>query len=239
MDAFSLKLREISEIQPFVAYTGVLRTRAALGAGFLKSHAPHNRAARQLHSHNNRGHRRMSNIVPISRDAPGALHRSLRAATRSDHMDVDRLIGRLDLTHREDYGRLLSVHHAVLQDLESEWRAEDGEDFRAMSRRLQNDLRVLGFPTANPQSLSRDALAPGSQLGIAYVIRSSRLGASVLRPRVPLQFSASYLDFIPTLSWVQFLGQLQGVSKADQVETSSAAIRGAKITYELFSRLLA
>jgi heme oxygenase len=180
----------------------------------------------------------MSNIVPISRDAPGALHRSLRAATRSNHVDVDRLIGQLDLTRREDYGRLLSIHHAVLQDLKSEWRPEDGEDFRAMSRRLQNDLRVLGFPTANPQSLSRHLLAPGSQLGIAYVIRGSRLGASVLRPRVPAQFSTSYLDFVPALSWVQFLEQLQGVSKAEQVETGSAAIRGAKITFELFSRLL-
>jgi heme oxygenase len=153
-------------------------------------------------------------------------------------MEVDRLIGELDLTRREDYGRLLSIHHAVLQDLKSEWRSEDGEDFRAMSRRLQNDLRVLGFPTANPQSLSRVPFAPGSNLGIAYVIRGSRLGASVLRPRVPMQFSASYLDYVPALSWIEFLGQLQGVSKTKQGETSSAAIRGAKITFELFSRLL-
>jgi heme oxygenase len=153
-------------------------------------------------------------------------------------MDVDRLIDQLDLTRREDYGRLLSIHHAVLQDLKSEWRTEDREDFRAMSRRLQNDLRALGFPTANPRSLSRAPLAPGSQLGIAYVIRGSRLGASVLRPRVPLQFSASYLDFVPALSWIQFLGQLQGVSKAELAETSDTAIHGAKITFELFSRLL-
>jgi len=194
--------------------------------------------ATAFHDSDNVQQPRMSNIVPISRDPPGALHRTLRAATRSDHMDVDRLIDQLDLTRREDYGRLLSIHHAVLQDLKSEWRTEDREDFRAMSRRLQNDLRALGFPTANPRSLSRAPLAPGSQLGIAYVIRGSRLGASVLRPRVPLQFSASYLDFVPALSWIQFLGQLQGVSKAELAETSNTAIRGAKITFELFSRLL-
>jgi heme oxygenase len=180
----------------------------------------------------------MSNIIPISRDPLSALHRSLRVATQSDHMDVDRLIGRLDLTRRDDYGRLLSIHHAVLQDLKSEWRPEDRDDFRAMSRRLQNDLRVLGFPTANPQSMSRAPLDDGNQLGIAYVIRGSRLGASVLRPRIPSQFSASYFDFVPALSWIQFLAQLQSVSKSAEAEVGNAAIQGAKITFNLFSRLL-
>jgi heme oxygenase len=180
----------------------------------------------------------MSNIVPLSQYPLGALHRSLRTATRSDHMGVDRLIGQLDLSRREGYGRLLSIHHAVLQDLKSEWRPEDRDDFRAMSRRLQNDLRVLGFPTANPPSMSRTPLDRGNQLGIAYVIRGSRLGASVLRPRIPSQFSASYLDFVPTLSWVQFLAQLQSVSKAAEGKATDEAIRGAKITFDLFSLLL-
>jgi heme oxygenase len=180
----------------------------------------------------------MSDAVSMPRDPLGALHRSLRAATRVDHLGVDRLIGQLDLTRREDYGRLLSIHHAVLQDLKSEWRPEDQIDFRAMSRRLQNDLRVLGFPTANPQSVSRSPLAEGNKLGIAYVIRGSRLGASVLRPRIPSQFSASYFDFEPTLSWVQFLAQLQSVAKSAEAEASDAAIHGAKITFDLFSRLL-
>jgi heme oxygenase len=181
----------------------------------------------------------MSNVVPISRDPLSAVHRSLRAATQSDHLRVDRLIGELDLTRREGYGRLLSIHHAVLQDLRPEWRAEDHDDFRAMSRRLQNDLRVLGFPTANPPSMLRSPpLAEGHKLGIAYVIRGSRLGAVVLRPRIPPQFSASYLDFEPALSWVQFLAQLQSVSKSGEAGVGDAAIQGAKITFELFSRLL-
>jgi heme oxygenase len=180
----------------------------------------------------------MSNIVPLSRDPLSNLHRSLRAATRSDHLGVDRLIGQLDLTRQDGYGRLLSIHHAVLQDLKSEWRPEDRDDFRAMSRRLQNDLRVLGFPAANARSMSPILFTEGNQLGIAYVIRGSRLGASVLRSRIPPQFSASYLDFVPTLSWIQFLTQLQSVSRADEAGATDAAIRGAKITFDLFSRLL-
>ena len=107
-----------------------------------------------------------------------------------------------------------------------------------MSRRLQNDLRVLGFPTANPQSMSHIALAEGNQLGIAYVIRGSRLGASVLRPRIPAHFSASYFDFVPALSWVQFLAQLQSVSNLADARFSDAAIQGAKVTFGLFARLL-
>jgi heme oxygenase len=180
----------------------------------------------------------MSDIVPMSRAPLGALHRSLRAATRSDHAEIDRLIGQLDLTRREGYGRLLSVHHAVLQELKSEWRPQDQDDFGAMSRRLQNDLRVLGYPAASPQSMLRTPLAEGNQLGIAYVVRGSRLGASVLRPRIPSHFSASYLDFVPALSWIQFLAQLQSASTASEIEANDAAIRGAKITFDLFSRLL-
>jgi heme oxygenase len=182
----------------------------------------------------------MANVVPISQDLLGALHRSLRAATRNDHIGVDRLTGQLDLTRREDYGLLLSIHHAVLQELRSEWRPEDREDFRAMSRRLQNDLRMLGFPTAKPSSTSHIALAKGNQMGIAYVIRGSRsrLGASVLRPRIPAHFSASYFDFAPALSWVQFLAQLQSVSNSADAQVSDAAIQGAKLTFGLFARLL-
>jgi heme oxygenase len=179
-----------------------------------------------------------SNVVPMSRDPRSALHSSLRTATRSDHQGVDRLIGELDLTRREDYGRLLSIHSAVLEELKPAWRPEDRDDFSAMSRRLQNDMRVLGFATAKQRSISRTPLAQDIQLGVAYVIRGSRLGAGVLRSRIPSQLPASYLDFVPALSWTQFLAQLQSISKATAGEATDPAIRGAKITFELFSRRL-
>jgi heme oxygenase len=163
------------------------------------------------------------------------LHVSLRAATHNDHMAVDRLVAQLDLSQREGYGRLLSIHHAVLQDLKSEWRQQDRDDFREMGRRLQNDLRVLGFPTAASQSTPRAPFAQGDQLGVAYVIRGSRLGSAVLRPRVPPQFSATYFDFVPAISWTQFLAQLHDVPEGD---AGDAAIRGAKFTFEMFSQQL-
>jgi heme oxygenase len=41
------------------------------------------------------------------------------------------------------------------------------------------------------------------------------------------------------LSWVDFLAQLRSKSRDPNSETSDAAIRGAKMTFEMFSRLLA
>jgi heme oxygenase len=180
----------------------------------------------------------MSDVVNMPADPPGILHRSVRAATRTHHLAVDRLMARLDLGRREDYGFLLAVHHGVLQDLKPDWRPEDRDDFRAMSQKLQNDLSLLGFPTANLQSAYRAPLAQGDQLGIAYVIRGSRLGSSILRPRVAPQFSASYFDFAPALSWMQFLAQLQSASNDAKPGTGDAVIRGAKIVFEMYSRLL-
>jgi heme oxygenase len=61
----------------------------------------------------------------------------------------------------------------------------------------------------------------------------------MLRRRIPSQFSASYFDFVPALSWVQFLAQLQSVSNLADAQVRDAAIQGAKVTFGLFARLLA
>jgi heme oxygenase len=182
---------------------------------------------------------RMNDMAQLSRNSLDTLHRSLRAATRSDHTVVDRLVTRLDFSRSEDYGRFLSIHHAVLQNLKAQWRPEDRDDFDAMSRGLQIDLRVLGFPAANPESMSPIPMSEGDSLGIAYVIRGSRLGSSVLRPRIASRFSTCYFDLVPTLSWADFLAQLRSKSRDPNSETSGAAIRGARMTFEMFSRLLA
>jgi heme oxygenase len=178
-------------------------------------------------------------MTQLSRDVRDTLHHALRAATRSDHTVVDRLVARLDLSHSEDYGRLVSIHHAVLQNLKDQWRPEDHHDFDEMSNRLQKDLRALGFPAANRQSMSPIPMADGNRLGIAYVIRGSRLGSSILRPRIASGFSTSYFDFLPSLSWADFLAQLQSRSLDLNSESRNAAICGAKMTFEMFSRLLA
>ena len=180
----------------------------------------------------------MLNTTPFKRESVGAVHRVLRAETRGDHVMIDQMISRLDLARREDYGLFLNLHHCALQELKAEWRDEDVEDFRVMMRRLQNDLRVLGMAAIAQGQAAHKALTPGNRLGIAYVIRGSRLGTKVLRQRVPSRFATSYFDFVPTLSWAQFIQQLERAATQDNRPALDEIIHGARITFQVFSRLL-
>ena len=166
------------------------------------------------------------------------LHRSLRAATRNDHATVDRLMLRLDLSRREDYGLFLHIHYWTLKCLNTHWRDEDHADFAGMIDCLQNDLRALGLVTSERSGLVSAALLDCNHLGVAYVIRGSRLGAAFLRRRVPSQFPTAYLDFVPALSWGQFLKQLEPATDDPKRNTPEETICGARITFETFAALL-
>jgi heme oxygenase len=165
---------------------------------------------------------------------PGALHRALRAATRSDHVSLDRLILRLDLTRRDHYGQFLHLHYSALRDLEADWSAEDQADFAAMLRCVQDDLHVLRIAAPPLSPGGRAALHAHNRLGVAYVLRGSRLGAPFLRGRVPRQYPTAYLDFMPTLSWSQFLAQLEASADPRRAGHDHEIVRGARITFEIF-----
>ena len=151
---------------------------------------------------------------------------------------VDRLMLRLDLSKREDYGLFLNIHHSALQELKVDWRAEDRDDFSSMTRTLQNDLHVLGIQTMLFQPLARRDLTSNDRLGVAYVVRGSRLGSSFLRRRVPAGFSASYLDFEPATTWAEFLRQLDTFAVKPGSDAGSEVIRGARGTFELFGSVI-
>ena len=170
--------------------------------------------------------------------SPGELHHSLRAATRADHVLIDAMVSRLDFARREDYGLFLRVQHAALQALKAAWRREDVDDFRGMTRCLQDDLQGLGEDLALPAPAAHAGFNVRNRLGIAYVIRGSRLGAGVLRRRVSSGYAASYLDFSPALSWTQFLKQLDRSSDEPGDMTTGEVILGAKVSFQVFSRLL-
>ena len=131
----------------------------------------------------------------------GRLHRSLRAATRGDQMMLDRMILRLNLARREDYGLFLYSHYLTLLDLRPAWLDEDKRDFFSMVDCLQDDLTSIGCVPLAPHSAAPRLLTAGAQLGIAYIIRGSRHEAMSIRHRVPLQYGATYLDLSPTVSW--------------------------------------
>ena len=181
----------------------------------------------------------MSDAAPLRTHLPGPLHRELRAATRSDHVALDSLVQKMNLTTIEDYGIFLSVHHAVLQRLEADWREEDRQDFTAMMNCARADLKTLKFPTDGSHQTSRKPLAAGQRLGIAYVLRDSRLGSHQLRLRVPSSRPSSYLDYVGALAWPLFLEQLDPVSDAGRRLSSAEAVRGARSTFDLYSNLFA
>ena len=179
-----------------------------------------------------------SRIDSIKSEPVGELHRSLRVATSSDHAMVDRLMLRFDLSRREDYGLFLHIHYWTLKSLDTHWRDEDHADFAGMIDCLQNDLRALGLVSSERSGLVSTALLDCNHLGVAYVIRGSRLGAAFLRRRVPSHFPTAHLDFVPALSWGQFLKQLEPATNDPKRATPEETIRGARITFEIFAALL-
>ena len=180
------------------------------------------------------GPRSMRMAALVTTEAPGPLHRTLRAATRSDHVLLDRLILRFDLTRRDHYGLFLHLHYSALRNLEADWLAEDQFDFAAMLRCVQSDLHTLRITTPPLSPSGRAPLHPNNRLGVAYVLRGSRLVAPLLRRRVPRQYPTAYLDFMPALSWAQFLVQLETPSDPARAGHDHEIIRGARITFEIF-----
>src|SRR5271170_2273012 len=124
---------------------------------------------------------RKGSATPKVKPAVGAVHCALRAATRNDHALIDRMLLPFDLSSAEDYRTFLNIHFATLVTLQAVWRPQDSEDFEEMLHCVQLDLRTLGRTVAAPPMPPRAPAGPSKGLGIAYVVRGSRLGAAVLR----------------------------------------------------------
>jgi len=161
----------------------------------------------------------------------GSVHQALRAATRDDHASIDRMLLSFDLSKAEDYRIFLSIHAAALVTIQTDWRLQDSDDFERMLRCVRADLKTLGCAVTTPPSSPRpSSLAKG--LGIAYVVRGSRLGAAVLRRGVVGNLPTSYLDFVPSLSWALFLTELEPL--ADDPNGKDEAIGAARGIFNTF-----
>jgi heme oxygenase len=155
-------------------------------------------------------------------------------------MMIDRIVLRLDLARREDYGLLLNVHYTTLRDLAVNWRDEDRGDFLNMAYCLQMDLHGLGFSAAAGRPIAPATTTAGAGFGIAYAIRGSRSEAMRHRGRVSPGFGASYLDFSPSLTWARFLEQLERhVSKSPERDETHEVIGGARTALASFTSNLA
>jgi heme oxygenase (biliverdin-IX-beta and delta-forming) len=163
----------------------------------------------------------------------GLVHRALRAATLSDHALIDRMLLRLNLSRAEDYQLFLAIHFASIGILKRDWRFQDFEDFEGMQRCIQNDLVTLGRATAALPFLPNESANHSNGLGVAYVLRGSRLGAEVLRRGVPLTFPTTYLDFSPALAWSEFLLELERI--AEDLDGIRDAVLGARTAVRSFA----
>lgn len=162
------------------------------------------------------------------------LHERLRESTRPEHRLIDETLSRLNLACPAEYGVFLGIHRQAMQLLAPRWRSEDRADFDDLLGCLEADLRELGCPvSARPR-----AEGPRASLrswGVGYVIRGSRLGAVILRQRVPPGAPAAYLSFVPRVSWPNFLRGLERNATAQGAGAEAQIIRGAKTAFSAFA----
>jgi heme oxygenase len=161
-----------------------------------------------------------------------ALRDRLRECTRQDHLQIDNLLATLDLASTADYVRFLEIHAEALSQLTNQIPSGDRADARALLTCLHSDLAYYGAArTLEP------APSPGSsfarQLGVAYVIRGSRLGAQVLMRRVPAAAPCAYLACRPSIPWPGFLLALESFSQEHPAE-EQAVIEGATAAFGVF-----
>jgi heme oxygenase len=169
----------------------------------------------------------------------GLLLSRLRQMTLASHERVDLAVSKLRLQDTSDYGAFLNLHCSVLQVLQSNWRVEDDVDFRGFAACLDADLSAIGIARSTCPVPALPPTAPLGQIGLAYVIRGSRLGSKFLRQRVPATFATSYFDCPVTLAWPAFLRQLDEVSPEAAPAAETEVIEGARLTFELFLQLIA
>jgi heme oxygenase len=174
--------------------------------------------------------------IQAKRDgARGLMRCTLRDATRSDHQQIDQALSRLKLADPGGYGVFLSIHLNALSSLSTLWRPEDQADFAGLLCCLSDDLRELGCAHNVPemtQATKSQSLRPW---GVGYVIRGSRLGAAMLRQRVPAACPTSFLDFMPILTWPDFLKQLDREHLFMKPPAKTQTIRGAKQAFAAFA----
>jgi len=137
-----------------------------------------------------------------------------------------------DLNRAEDYRFFLNVHLTALVTLRAEYRPGDVEDFDRLLDCVRRDLRTMGDTIAILPPCFRASTKAFTGLGIAYVIRGSRLGAAVLRRSIAGDAPTSYLDFVPGLSWPAFLAELECI--ANDPAGRAEAARSARDTFDIF-----
>jgi heme oxygenase len=169
----------------------------------------------------------------------GRLRRSLRAATRVEHKALDTVMGEIDLSSRTAYGVFLNIHYVALCMLQPRCRLTDRSDFLAFADSARRDLLALEVGCPQITRTPKSAFTPANDLGVAYVIRGSRLGSAILLSRVPAEFPKNYLSFMPGKAWHEFLNELEAFSRGCAPSVDCEVIRGARFAFGIFDKIAA
>ncbi|WP_372708140.1 hypothetical protein [Brevundimonas sp.] len=164
---------------------------------------------------------------------PASVHLRLKLATRIDHRGVDRLLSRFDLGQPTGYAAFLDLNLAALNTLRPHWRSVDEADFAGMGDALAADLAALGM---EPSGEIDPVPGPIDGLGLAYVVRGSRLGSKILRKRVGPGLPTGYFDFRLAKPWARLLDQVD-LRGAAGSEDELALFSGARATFAVYARL--
>lgn len=170
----------------------------------------------------------------LGRRTLGSMRSLVREATRNDHQRLDHAMSSLKLANRTSYSTFLTIHYKALSALAGRWSARDHADFSGLLLCLVDDLQAVECPTGRLVETHAKASSL-RQWGIGYVIRGSRLGGAILRQRVPANFPASYLNFVPSLTWPDFLNQLEHEALLMYPHAHTQIIRGAKQAFGAFA----
>lgn len=181
--------------------------------------------------------------VPAARPGRETLRDRLRRATSPSHQRLDAAFAGLDLRRRPDYERFLLVNARVVPALESALEQGGVERLlpdwprRRRTEALHHDLErlCLAAPAVEPPSSAPGTTSGLAQLGIAYALEGSRLGARLLlraveaSPDAAVRAASAFLRHGTTSGlWRSFLEQLNrhpGAGRgAAEVEAGARAV---------------
>ena len=161
--------------------------------------------------------------------AEASLHARLRAATRDAHVRLDLALSGFDLGDDVSYRRFLQLHRTALTRLLERCSVDDRREFAPLLDALHLDLDL-----PPPDIVDRTCNDVSSQVGIAYVIRGSRLGAAFLRRRVGPQFATEYLRCDVATAWPAFIDGLNSRDRSGDRLADDQVIAAARSAFQVF-----
>lgn len=160
-----------------------------------------------------------------------SLHSMLREATRAQHEALDATLSRFDLADASSYHRFLQVHHRALVVLLERCCVHDRRELAPLLALLEDDLGLASAPAAPGIDLPP---SDGTTVGVAYVLRGSRLGAVHLRRRVGAALPTRYLGHQVATSWTGFLTHMAAVPR--NARSTGEVIDAARMAFGVFVR---